>query len=165
MIGDVIPNDDANWKCFMILEKIVDITVCPRSSADLCGILKVLIAEHHRAFIEICSENEVTPKCHFLLHYPQQILGIGPIRAWNMRNEAKLNIFKQASRLGNFKNIASRHQRLLCYELSTPTLHSPVECGPCNPSQPITSEPFCVQSSLQLLPDISTATELVAPHG
>lgn len=84
-----------------------------------------------------------------------------------MRNEAKLKHFQQASRLGNFTNIAfslaSRHQRLLCYELSTPLLHLPVECGPCNPPQPITSEPFCVQNSLQLLPDISTATEIGHP--
>lgn len=80
----------------MNLEKIVDIIVCPWSSADLCGILKVLIAEHHRAFVEIYSENAVTPKCHFLLHYPQQILSIGPmIRAWNMRNESKLSIFNK----------------------------------------------------------------------
>lgn len=50
----------------MILEKIVDMIVCPWSSADLCGILKVLIAEHHRAFVQIYSENAVTPKCHFL---------------------------------------------------------------------------------------------------
>ena len=54
-----------------------------------------------------------------------------------MRNEAKLNVFKQAARLGNFKNIAfsiaSRHQRLLCYELSTSKLvNSPMVCGPCN---------------------------------
>lgn len=58
----------------MILEKIVDMIVCPWSSADLCGILKVLIAEHHRAFVQIYSENAVTPKCHF-----PQILSIGPM--------------------------------------------------------------------------------------
>ena len=29
LIGDVIPIDDKNWKCFMLLAKIVDIVVCP----------------------------------------------------------------------------------------------------------------------------------------
>ena len=67
-----------------------------------------------------------------------QIISAGPmVRTWNMRNEAKLNIFKQASRLGNFKNIAfsvaNRHQRLLCYELSSKRiLNSAILCGPCN---------------------------------
>ena len=52
-----------------------------------------------------------------------------------MRHEAKLKFFKQASRLANFKNIAlsvaCRHQRWMCYELSTGCLFSsPLECGP-----------------------------------
>lgn len=46
-----------------------------------------------------------------------------------------LNFFKQASRLANFKNVASslasRHQRWLCYELSSRNfLQIKVECGP-----------------------------------
>ena len=48
----------------------------------------------------------VTPKLHFMLHYPEHVLNVGPIvHTWNMRNEAKLNICRQAGRLGNFKNI------------------------------------------------------------
>ena len=83
-----------------------------------------------------------------------------------MRNEAKLNIFKQASRLGNFKNIAysiaSRHQRLLCYELSTAKLlDSPTVCGPCNQSLPVHSEPWHVQDALlSLIPSISSDTTI-----
>ena len=38
MIGDTIPNSDPNWKCFILLTKIVDILVSPWSSADLCAI-------------------------------------------------------------------------------------------------------------------------------
>ena len=73
---------------------------CP----NLCAVLQATIEQHHRCFIAMYT---VIPKFHFLLHYPKQILNVGPmIRTWNMRNEAKLNIFKQASGLGNFKNIA-----------------------------------------------------------
>jgi hypothetical protein len=95
--------------------------MCPEVSIDTCAYLKSLIIEHHAAFIKAYSE-EVTPKFHFLLHYPEQVKMIGPlIRSWNMRNEGKLNIFKRASRLGDFKNIAfslaQRHQRLQCFPL------------------------------------------------
>ena len=88
-----------------------------------------------------------------------------------MRNEAKLNVFKQAGRLGNFKNIAlsvaHRHQRLLCYELSPSSfLLSPLECGPCNESIVLKSQLHSVQFSLQnLFPSgISEETTIASPR-
>ena len=170
LIGDVIPCECPNWKCFMLLSKIVDIIMCPWSSADLCAILKMLITEHHQMFVTLYSARSVIPKLHFLLHYPEQIMNVGPmLRAWNMRNEAKLNVFKKASRLGNFKNIASsianRHQRLLCYELSTGQLvSSPTECGPSDQPLPIQSESTHIRGALfALLPGINLDTTLVRP--
>ena len=140
------------------------------STEDLCAVLQVTIEEHHRCFIAEYSADAIIPKFHFLLHYPRQIIKVGPmIRTWNMRNEAKLNVFKQASRLGNFKNIASsianRHQRLLCYELSThQLLWSPLECGPCDPPMPIENMPVHIQESLKsILPTLSYETEVVHP--
>ena len=116
------------------------------------------------------TEAKVIPKFHFLLHYPEQILNVGPmVRTWNMRNEAKLNIFKQAVRLGNFKNIAfsvaNRHQRLLCYELASGhLLNSPNEYGPCNQPQPIESEPKHIQDTLALLlPGVNQDTRVSRP--
>ena len=76
------------------------------------------------------------PKMHFMLHYPEQIKAVGPmVRTWTIRHEAKLNFFKQASHLINFKNVAyalaNRHQRWICYELASGRLiHAPLECGP-----------------------------------
>ena len=133
LIADRIPEDDFSWSVFLVLRHIVDIIMCPVVSIDTCAYLKSLIIEHHAAFIEAYS---VTPKFHFLLHYPEQVKMIGPlIRSWNMRNEAKLNIFERASRLGNFKNIAfslaQQHQLLQCWELASDSLlKSPIECGP-----------------------------------
>ena len=170
MIGDLIPCSDSNWKCFITLTKIVDIIMSSFASADICAILKVLIEEHHRCFIALYTEAKVIPKFHFLLHYPEQILNVGPmVRTWNMRNEAKLNIFKQAARLGNFKNIAfsvaNRHQRLLCYELASGhLLNSPNEYGPCNQPQPIESEPKHIQDTLALLlPGVNQDTRVSRP--
>lgn len=170
LIGDVVLQDDPNWKCFLLLSKIVDIVVCPWATADLCAILQVTIEEHHRRFVALYTDEAVIPKFHFLLHYPRQILCIGPlIHSWNMRNEAKLNIFKQASRLGNFKNIASsvakRHQRLLCNHLSScPILDSLLECGPCDQAISIDCMPHNIQNSLMsLIPNLNSETKVTHP--
>ena len=170
IIGDLVPVSDPNWKCFITLAKIVYIIMSPVLSADVCAILKVLIEEHHRLFISLYTEDKVIPKFHFLLHYPKQILRVGPmVRTWNMRNKAKLNIFKQAARLGNFKNIAfsvaNRHQRLLCYELvSTNLLNSPNAYGLCGEVQPLDSEPAHVQDALKhLLSGVSGSTSVPRP--
>ena len=171
LVGDVFPCGNPNWECFMLLSKIVDIVLCPWSSADLCAILKHLITEHHKCFIALYSEMAVIPKHHFLLHYPEQIMNVGPmVRTWNMRNEAKLNVFKQAGRLGNFKNIAfsvaHRHQRLLCYQLSAGNiLNSPMECGPCDQPHIVDNEPVNIKESLfSLLPGINVETKIVRPR-
>ena len=164
VIGDVVLTDDKNWKCLMLLAKVVDIVLCPWATANLCAVLKYYIEDHHKSFVHLYTESAVIPKFHFLLHYPQQILSVGPmVRTWNMRNVAKLNIFKQASRLGNFKNIAysiaHRNQRLLCYELSTAKIldASSTVFGPCNQSLLFGSEPQHVQNALySLLPFIGS---------
>ena len=135
------------------------ILLCLEVSLDTCAYLKVLIVPHHAAFIQAYLE-EVIPKFHFLLHYPEQVQRIGPlIRSWNMRNEAKLSIFKRASRLGNFKNIAfslaQRHQRLQCWELTSDSLlRSPMECGPSKlsaDSSTISVLPVHARENLKLL--------------
>ena len=150
--------------------RIIDILVCPVASADICGFLKVLITEHHDQFVTLYTEDAMIPKFHYLLHYPEQILQIGPmLRSWTMRHEAKLNIFKRASRIGNFKNIAlslaSRHQRLLCYELSTgKLLQSPIECGPCPDPSLLGGEPEHLQESLRTaIPGLSNEIFLTRP--
>ena len=81
--------------------------MCPDASANICGVLKILIEEHHIQFKTLYSAALVIPKFHFLVHYPEQIMRLGPlVRSWNMRNEAKLSLFKRASHFGNFKNSA-----------------------------------------------------------
>ena len=160
LIADRIPEGDSHWSVYLLLRHIVDIIMCPEISTDLCAYLKVLILDHHAAFIKCYSEEKVIPKFHFLLHYPEQVQRIGPmIRSWNMRNEAKLNIFKRASRLGNFKNIAfslaQRHQRLQCWELASDSLlKSPIECGPTKqPASTCTmnAQPVNIREALQSL--------------
>ena len=73
-------------------------------------------------FIELYQEWTVIPNMHYMTHYPEQILAIGPlVRACAMQYEAKLFLLKNAGRVSNFKNITqtiySRHQQWACYEL------------------------------------------------
>lgn len=100
---------------------------------DNCEVLNVLIEEYLDAFKLVFPGSTVIPKMHFMIHYAEQILAIGPmICSWTMRQEAN---FKRASHLWNFKNIACtlacRHQRWICYQSASGFLiDSPCECGP-----------------------------------
>ena len=157
LIGDCVPANLPQWQCYLVLLKIVDIALCPIASESMCGILKTLIEEHHTLFLTAFPGNSVLPKMHYMLHYPEQIMALGPlVRAWTMRYEAKLSFFKKAGRIGNFKNIelslARRHQRLMCYELASGRLlQRPVECGPCSLPNRLGEEAQSIQDGIHLL--------------
>ena len=120
LLGDRIPEDD-NWNSFLILLKICKIALSPRCTPDTIAYLRVLIEEKLFVFKKLYPDRRITPKMHYMLHYPAQIEKYGPlIHTWTMRNEAKLSFIKQASRSGNFKNVAktiANHQLWLCYQL------------------------------------------------
>ena len=91
LIGDVISESDDNWRCYLLLRKILDIVTCPIVSNSMCSTLKLLIMDHNHTFISLYPTHFI-PKMHFLIHYPEQMLLLGPmIRTWTMRHEAKLN--------------------------------------------------------------------------
>lgn len=107
---------------------------------------------------------------HFMVHYPEQILALGPmVCSWTMRQEAKLSFFKRASHLGNFKNIACtlarRHQRWMCYQSASGFfLNSPCECGPGPLPQELSAEPIALQTMLKtVLPFVDSSTLIFRP--
>ena len=170
MVGPKIPEGDENWSCFLILRKILDIIMCPVIPSSTCATLKSLIIEHHTLYCLLYGNDQVIPKMHFLTHYPEQMMAIGPImRAWTMRHEAKLNFFKQASRISNFKNIpqsvARRHQRWQCYQLAKCNLLcTPLECGPGEPSSSLDGESENLTASiLKSDPTIDLASSVFRP--
>lgn len=57
----------------MLLE-IVDIVFSPIASEESVGILQGLIEEHHEIFINLYPGRSVTPKMHYMIHFPTQIL-------------------------------------------------------------------------------------------
>ena len=167
IIGDCVPEQDTKWKCFILLRKIIDILVSPVIHIEQCAVLKSLIQEHHLLFKDLHGESLITPKFHFMVHYPEQILAIGPmVRSWTMRCEGKLSLFKRASRLGNFKNIAlslaQRHQRWMCYQGSSGNLlEAAFECSPRGDSESLGDKNgTLIQSFLNVLPSMSLETTI-----
>ena len=112
----LLPVDDKSWQCFGLLLSILDICTSHSCSADTVAYLTTLIEEHYLLFKEVYPHASITPKMHFLVHYPEQILRFGPvIYSRTIRYESKLKLCKQAAKFGNFKNIcfsvAQKHQR------------------------------------------------------
>ena len=163
LVASDIPESDKPWQCFIKLLKIVDMCVAPLISLDNCGVLKVLIEEHHTMFTDLYPGWSLIPKMHFMLHYPEQIMALGPlVRSWTMRHEAKLHLLKCAGKCSNFKNISQtiseRHQRLMCYDFASGRiLHYPNECGPSNKSSmTLQDEPSYLKDKISnLVPNIS----------
>lgn len=78
---------------------------------DELAHLKLLIQEFLDKTTEVFG-NALTPKCHYLIHYPRLILMNGPLRPlWCMRYESKHQYFKNiASKCRNFVNITDSQQ-------------------------------------------------------
>lgn len=107
LIGDKIPVDNTYWHLYLLILKILDIVMAPRISISETFLLQELIYEHHNLFLLLFSDRRLTPKQHFLMHYPRVIRELDPpIRYWNMRYESRhYNFKKLAASSGNFINV------------------------------------------------------------
>lgn len=63
----------------MLLQEIVLIIYAPEFTAEDVQKLERLISKHHR----LCKKLKIklTPKSHFLIHYPNIIRKIGPLKS------------------------------------------------------------------------------------
>ncbi|XP_042143405.1 uncharacterized protein LOC121833817 [Ixodes scapularis] len=133
ILGDLIPQNDSNWNVYTAYRHIVDIILSDTMPRDCAAYLEVKVSEFLRLFTEQYPDKSVTPKLHYLLHYPKYILEFGPPRRyWGMRFEAKHSYFKGlASKVKNHKNICKtlcqRHQLLQAYQISSATLSQPID--------------------------------------
>ncbi|XP_065653377.1 uncharacterized protein LOC136080528 [Hydra vulgaris] len=108
IIGHKFPRDEPYWNLLLLLMDILDIVFAPKVNVGLASYLSHLIAEHHQSYLQLFPHKRLTPKHHFLVHYPTALLKCGPpCRYWCMRFESRHNFFKQVSRSTHcFKNIA-----------------------------------------------------------
>ena len=134
IIGDLVPNDDQRWECFLLLLEIVKHCTSRVTSPKAAVIVAVLVDQHHQSFRKCYPGTNITPKMHYMVHFLEQLLRFaimynavivyistfysrtGPmVVSWCMRMEAKNSYFKKIARIGNFPySVAKRHQRLLC---------------------------------------------------
>lgn len=103
------------WFCYEKLLKIVQIVYSHSIREENIVNLEQLI-ETFLLRIQVAFKMNLTPKCHFLLHYPNSIREMGPLRNIQMiRGEAKHKVFTDdIKRFKNFKNVtkmlATAHQ-------------------------------------------------------
>ena len=124
LISELIPVDDAYWNLFLKCRSIADYLFAPSITDDDIDHLESEILIFLDEFVKLFP-NKLTPKFHFLLHYPTQIRKLGPLcHLWCMRFEGKHQYFKRiANQVCNFRNIAyslaKRHQLRLCWEFTS----------------------------------------------
>ena len=96
LMGDKISEECEQWECYLVLLDIIEIALSPKISKSTVSYLRVLIEEHHLKFIDLYPHLNVIPKMHYMVHYPSQILTLGPlVRSWTMQHEANLNLLSQ----------------------------------------------------------------------
>jgi len=131
LVGDRIRNkENPVWNLLLLLREIVDLVCAPAISLDQVALLKEYITDYLHRRVELFPDHRITPKHHYMAHYPGLIVQFGSlIRVWTLRFESKHSYFKNCVRkLRNFKNVCStladRHQLLQAY-LSEGTFFPP----------------------------------------
>lgn len=132
IFGDVVPEGNRHWNLMLLLLDIINILFSPSITEGMTVYLKHLIAEHHRLFTEVYPQNNLIPKHHFMIHYPECIRQIGPlVHVWTMRYEAKHQFFKSC--IKNFKNLtkslALKHQINIAYHWESLAIKG-IDSGP-----------------------------------
>ncbi|XP_071845762.1 uncharacterized protein [Apostichopus japonicus] len=121
-----VPHNDPKLKLLLLLMQITHLCTSPCATVDgTVTDLQYLISEHHASFLAEYPRANFTPKMHYMIHLPSQILNFGPGRVqWCMRWEAKHSQFTSI-KWKNFKNLPKslivKHQKWMCSQMLSPT--------------------------------------------
>lgn len=63
MVGDMVPDDDCNWECFLFLLEITKQCTARVTSSATAHYVAVLIEEH--------PDVSLPPKMHYMVHFPR----------------------------------------------------------------------------------------------
>lgn len=69
-----MPEDDEDWDHFLCLLDIVDIVFTPICSDVMVTHLEHLIELYLTDFVRLYPDQTITPKMHYLVHYPDAIM-------------------------------------------------------------------------------------------
>lgn len=116
MLGRLVPLGNETWKLLLQIADIVEVVTAPSVNKGLCVFLADLTETFLTTYFNLYHDENMKPKFHYLIHYPQQMLEFGPlVHCWTLRFEGKHMYFKELSnRIKNRKNIcktlAIRHE-------------------------------------------------------
>ena len=74
MIGDKVPQGDKYWECYLLLLEIMKICTAKTTSEPSAYYLTALIADHHHMFKSCYPDVNLTPKFHYMVHFPRFLL-------------------------------------------------------------------------------------------
>lgn len=100
IVGYYIPEDDVDktWDLYIILRRLLDKLLTHNVYSDTSEQIKYLVSELNELYKKL-TRTFLTPKFHFLTHYPNMFQKYGPlIQVWTMRFEAKHRISKFVAR-------------------------------------------------------------------
>ena len=91
IMGDLFfQNEDENWKNFLRLNEIVNLVFAFFYDKKTIETLDSLIHKYLNTFKLLYNDASITPKMHFLTHFPAQMENFGPLRHHHcFRFEAK----------------------------------------------------------------------------
>lgn len=120
IVGYYVPENDVDrtWDLYIILRRLLDKLLTRNVYSDTCEQLKCLVSELNELYTKL-TKSSLTPKFHFLTHYPNMFQKYGPLtQVWTMRFEAKHRISKfvarsSMSRVNICKTIAIKNQLTL----------------------------------------------------
>ncbi len=72
IVGKYVPDDDAHWRCYLQLLRILTISTAIEVTEESASILSLLIRDYLLKFISLYPDF-FTPKIHYLLHLPQHM--------------------------------------------------------------------------------------------
>lgn len=123
--GHIIPPCD-ELTSFTMLSRIAEHVFAPKLDGCDLAVLEAMIERWLTLVNTIYKGFSLTPKFHYLLHYPQEIKRHGPPRFyWTMRFEQKHQVLKRLSQSSRCrKNIAwtyaKKHQEYMALEQNQP---------------------------------------------
>ena len=73
LIGNKVPEMCPEWENYLLLLSIIDLVFAPVLTLNEVAYLRNLINDHHQNFKSLYPLCQMTPKMHYMIHYPDWI--------------------------------------------------------------------------------------------
>ena len=130
MVGALIPTDLEEWLLFVEFLQIVELVCSPVVTSTLISDLQCKVEAWLAKFVRVFPAEKMTPKMHYIIHYPNEMKKHGPLRqCWTLSFEMKHQLFKRfAKQMKSKRNVCKmlieRHQERVAFLLSAPASES-----------------------------------------